>query len=541
MANGNVKVMDKEAAKRFLSNCSYEEVCELLNFFILTKGLATTNPVKYASAIALQQWMLENHKLKTCPHCGSEEFIRYGKEAGGLVCFKCKKCGRKFNVLTGTFLEKAHWSWELWVHVLQMTLNGISLENMVGALQKDYGCTGIDIKTVWQWRLKLLHALASMPEPTLTGVIQVDETYVRECQKGSKHLVSYLGNGSFRIPRYGYRPSLLGTMGPEFCTVVTAVDDRGYCICKVLGMGKITEQLFFDYFDEHIESPDYICSDSFSLYSRYCEKKGYKHYVRPSRYNKTLDDNGYHTALPFSGPLTEDEAKENHKILKALYSQRLIDYIEDDYCDYDQFNAVKKAAHLSLGRVNELHSDIKNYLYKKKTNVSSKYLQDYVSAFAYVRNWRVAHGHYPSSYTDAMEIFLELLCHRGNHYTKNTIRASKLVLPKPTGRFVAMLKKQTDSIRKEICVPVFKLDVEDGLCSFDRRAFLNALPRSALHKICHENGIRGYSKWPKRSIVAKVLTLPNINGIIANLIKEHRDRLVDEEDIKARAARLYVC
>ena len=88
---------------------------------------------------------------------------------------------------------------------------------------------------------------------------------------------------------------------------------------------------------------------------------------------------------------------------------------------------------------------------------------------------------------------------------------------------------------------MFKLDVEDGLCSFDRRAFLNALPRSALHKICHENGIRGYSKWPKRSIVAKVLTLPNINGIIANLIKEHRNRLVDEEDVKARAARLYVC
>ena len=58
MANGNVKMIDKEAAKRFLSNCSYEEVCELLSFFINTKGLAATNPAKYASAIALQQWML---------------------------------------------------------------------------------------------------------------------------------------------------------------------------------------------------------------------------------------------------------------------------------------------------------------------------------------------------------------------------------------------------------------------------------------------------------------------------------------------------
>lgn len=156
MANGNVEVMDKEAAKRFLSNCSYEEVCELLIFFIHTKGLAATNLTKYASTIALQQWIFENHKLKTRPHCGSEEFIHYGKEAGSLVCFKCKKCGRKFNVLTGTFLEKTHWSWELWVRVLQMTLNGTSLEGIVNTLQKDYGCTGIDIKTVWHWRLKLL-------------------------------------------------------------------------------------------------------------------------------------------------------------------------------------------------------------------------------------------------------------------------------------------------------------------------------------------------------------------------------------------------
>ena len=228
---------------------------------------------------------------------------------------------------------------------------------------------------------------------------------------------------------------------------------------------------------------------------------------------------------------------ENSVLYFTIY---IIVYIENDHCDYDQFNAVKKAAHLSLGRVNELHSDIKGYLYENKSNVSSKYLQDYVGAFAYVRNWRVTHHHYPSSYTDAMEIFLELLCQRNNHYTKKTIKASKLVLPKPTGKFVSMLKKQTANIRREISIPVFKFDVEDGLCSFDRRAFLNALSRSVLHKVCHDNGIRGYSKWPKRSIVAKILKLPNISNIISNLIVEHRDRVVDEEDVKARAAAKYV-
>ena len=41
-------------------------------------------------------------------------------------------------------------------------------------------------------------------------------------------------------------------MGPEFATVVTAIDNRGYSVCKVSSLGKLTKDLFVDLFENHL-------------------------------------------------------------------------------------------------------------------------------------------------------------------------------------------------------------------------------------------------------------------------------------------------
>lgn len=45
--------------------------------------------------------------------------------------------------------------------------------------------------------------MANMPMPALSGVVQVDETFVRESQKGSRHLKSTVSQNEVRNPRYG--------------------------------------------------------------------------------------------------------------------------------------------------------------------------------------------------------------------------------------------------------------------------------------------------------------------------------------------------
>ncbi|MCM1480108.1 MAG: hypothetical protein NC085_10415 [Muribaculaceae bacterium] len=94
--------------------------------------------------------------------------------------------------------------------------------------------------------------------------------------------------------------------------------------------------------------------------------------------------------------------KWNNSIIKSSYEKHQIDYIDNvGTLSYDEFKKIKNNNNLSLSRVNELHSDIKLFIEKTKTNVSTKYLADYMGYFSFIRNWRVANGHYPKSKFEA--------------------------------------------------------------------------------------------------------------------------------------------
>ena len=191
---------------------------------------------------------------------------------GNTIKFYCKDCGKFFTLFTNTILEKTKYPWEVWVKVLEMTINYISIDDMVTILQKDYKLSSIDRRTVMYWRHKLIHSLAQMPMPKLSGVIQIDETFMRESQKGEQELVSFIKDED-RIPRYGWKPSHYGVMGPEWVTITTMVDLKGYCVCKVSGLGKLTVETFTDLFDSHIDNPSFICSDANKVYNQYCNVK----------------------------------------------------------------------------------------------------------------------------------------------------------------------------------------------------------------------------------------------------------------------------
>ncbi len=205
-----------------------------------------------------------------------------------------------------------------------MVINHHPIHDMMNVLVNDYGCAGIDYKTVWFWRIKLIHALAEMPIPQLTGVVQVDETFIRKSQKGSRQLVSTISKNTYRKPRYGRQPSQYGVMGSEFATVNTAVDSKGYCVCKVASLGKVSPELFFDLFDEHFDNISYLCSDANSIYEDYC-KLSPPHYVRPSNYIKMIGDHGYVIQAT-----EEFEKKANKKVLEHLYYEGISDRITNE-------------------------------------------------------------------------------------------------------------------------------------------------------------------------------------------------------------------
>lgn len=464
-----------------------------------------------------------------CPNCGSIAVVHNGVNNAGIQRFRCQDCGKSFTRFTGTLLEKSRFPWEVWVTVLRMTLNSDSLKDIQTVLERDYGCEGINIKTVFSMRMKLIHAMAAIEPPTLTGVVQMDESFVRESQKGHNlELVSYL-KGVERKPRYGRRPSKFGTMGPEFATILTAVDFRGYCVCKVVALGRATPDSVIDLYENHCHGVDYICSDANSIYNDACDLLDIPHYVRPSNYSTVIEKAGYLYA-DSDVPQTERLAR-NRTLLERLYREGQIDYIAHrEDLTYADFDDIKQSYRLSLARVNELHSEIKLMIEKKMTNVATKYLQTYMGFFTYRRNWKVSHGHSPANQRDAEAILCDLLTGQTN-LTRPALEQIELTLPKPSGRAVQILKEKTAKAREVTKNKYFKYDAED-VPSFNTREILLDAPRSHLTEIARSRGIKGHTKMTQWGLAAVIAKLPDIDEIVVDLVTRNRAYMIDEEDIK---------
>lgn len=78
-------------------------------------------------------------------------------------------------------------------------------------------------------------------------------------------------------------------MSSGFATITTTIDNKSYSICFVFCLGKLSIELFADLFDEYLGSPSYICTDSNSIYNKYCKINNIPHYIKPSNYDKLLN------------------------------------------------------------------------------------------------------------------------------------------------------------------------------------------------------------------------------------------------------------
>ena len=472
---------------------------------------------------------IEKHLLsagvnKTCPYCNSKMISANGSNQG-TKRYKCCQCKKSFTLFTGTLMEKTRYSWDIWVKVVEMILNNIPLTTMRQVLIDDYNLLGLDYKTVSAWRHKLLHAMAKMEMPILTGVIQIDETYFREDQKGSRNLVSTIPEVVDRKPRKGRIPSIKGVMGNEFANVVCMIDDRGYAVAKVVGLGKLDFETFKNEFETYINQPSFLCTDANPIYKEYSDNTLIPLYIKPSTYDRVISD-----AIKAASEKKSVFSEEN--IIVNLYNKGQLDYIYSRRkMPYREFIAYKHEKGLSLGRVNQLHSEIKLHIEKETHGVTTKFLPDYIQSFIYLWNWKVKNGHPASSKKDAESILIELLKSKTNMKYKD-MDSAKIISKKNSAKYERLLTQKTEQAKEITKNQYFKFTEEDGVVTFSLRNFLEQLNKTELNRLRRKYRID--KNYTRRSVINELMRMPTISDDIIEIINSKKLVKIQQEDIDAQ-------
>ena len=116
---------------------------------------------------------------KCCPHCGGARAHRCG-QASDLQRWRCLACGRSYNALTGTSLAHLRHK-EHWLPYLQCLLGSRTVRTSADAVQ-------VHRTTSFRWRHRMVAGFIRERPARLAGMVEADETYLLESQKGSRKL-----------------------------------------------------------------------------------------------------------------------------------------------------------------------------------------------------------------------------------------------------------------------------------------------------------------------------------------------------------------
>ncbi|UVW27595.1 IS1595 family transposase [Massilia sp. H6] len=159
---------------------------------------------------------------RRCPQCGCQRYHRHG-QANDLQRFRCCQCRRTFNDLSGTPLARLRLRGK-WLDYLGAVLDSRPVRDAAKRV-------GVHRNTAFRWRHRFLDRVRHDRPAQLGGIVEADEMFLLESQKGSRTLG--------RPPRKrGGRASLPGISHHLDCILV-ARDRSGQTIDAVTGRGAL--------------------------------------------------------------------------------------------------------------------------------------------------------------------------------------------------------------------------------------------------------------------------------------------------------------
>jgi len=197
---------------------------------------------------------------RCCPRCAGKHCHRHGF-ANDLQRFRCCACGRTFNDLSGTPLARLRHKAK-WLAYSQVLLDSLSV-------RKGADRVGVHRNTAFRWRHRFL-AWVKLDRPaSLNGIVEADETFLLESQKGSRTL-------DRPARRRGGRAPLRGISRYLDCILV-ARDRNGQTIDAVTGRGALTAAQLERSLLPRLDPQALLVTDSHAAYRAFARKHHIAH------------------------------------------------------------------------------------------------------------------------------------------------------------------------------------------------------------------------------------------------------------------------
>lgn len=252
-----------------------------------------------------------NNKIGCCPHCSSKKYRKHGVDKGSQRYY-CLSCKRTFTEYTGTWMSGIHKK-ELVGEYLKLMEQELSLDKIKSIL-------GINKKTAFDWRHKILSGLENVGKEPFKGITESDDTFFLESSKGHKLEV--------RPPRRRGGTAQKRGISNEHVAVIVTADRNAELGLTVAGLGRVRKVDIERAIGQRVSKETILCSDGHVSY------KGF----------------------------AIDNCIEHHPIR----------------VDLKQF---VKGKIYHIQHVNSIDSRLKKWIDYQFSGVSSKYLQNYLNWF----------------------------------------------------------------------------------------------------------------------------------------------------------------
>ena len=197
---------------------------------------------------------------RPCPHCHCSRSHRCG-QASGLQRFRCLGCRRSYNALTGTPLARLRKK-EHWLTYLQCVLDSRTVRQAAAV-------TGVHRTTSFRWRHRFVPGAARDRPRQLSAIVEADETYRLESQKGSRRLDRPARQRGGVARRRG--------INREHDCLLVARDRSGQTLDFHTGRGQVTAAQLAACLRPVLPADILLISDSAASYRRFCADAGLTH------------------------------------------------------------------------------------------------------------------------------------------------------------------------------------------------------------------------------------------------------------------------